>query len=153
MQAHQDSSQTLLTPQERQKQENLLGEVLAFRAILRTYEEHGGSVLILCQRAFALLSADNFVARAQVAYAQLQALYYSSANDAVAAIESGLQAGSLAQEAGNTALALVMMALTAMYMIGAGRLHEAQQLSQQVLRQGKQPASLMLPEAGWGTLF
>ena len=77
------------------------------------------------------------------------AFYASSANDAVAAIESGLQAGSLAQAAGQTALAISIMGTTAMYMIGAGQLHEAQQLTQQAMQLGTQPGELMLPEVGW----
>ena len=35
-QTHEDASHTMLTPQARQEQENLLGEVIAFRAFLRS---------------------------------------------------------------------------------------------------------------------
>ena len=64
------------------------------------HEEDGEAALPLCQRALALLSAKNIVGRIQVAIAQLIAYYISSANDAVAAIESALQAVSLAQATG-----------------------------------------------------
>ena len=53
----------------------------------------------LYERALSLLSEENELARAQVAWAQLIRSYVSSVNDALAAVESGLQGGKLAQEA------------------------------------------------------
>ena len=92
------------------------------------------------------------MARAQVFIAQQQAFYVSSANDAVAAIQSGLQAESLAEAAEQTTIATAVMGTTIMYMIGAGRLHEAQRLSQQamLLETGLEA---MLPEVGCPVLF
>jgi LuxR family transcriptional regulator, maltose regulon positive regulatory protein len=118
---------------EQQEQADLLGEVLAFRAVLKSHQAEGQVALPLCQQALPLLSANNFVAHAQVSIAQLQAAYLSSINDAAVAIQHGLQAGSLAQAAGQTRLAVTLQEITAMYMLGAGRLHEAQRLSQQAL--------------------
>jgi len=143
----------MLTPQERQKQEDLLGEEIAWRAFMRCHVGDGQVALSLCQQALSLLSADNYLVRAIVNWAQFRASYVSSANDAVAAIQSGLQASSLAQSAGQTALAIVIMGTTACYMIGAGRLHEAQRLTQQALLLGTQQPGNILPDVGWPALF
>src|SRR5260370_26115075 len=102
-QTQEDTSPTMLAPQARQELENHLGEVIAFRAVVRGHEEDGQGILPLCQQALALLSADNIGARTFAAWAQLRALYASAANDAAAAIESGLQASSLAQAKGKNA--------------------------------------------------
>jgi len=144
-----DASDAILVSGERQELENQLGEVIAFRAFLLSTLQDGQSVLTLCQRALALLSAQNSIIRAHVASAQLMAFYASSANDAVAAVQSGLQAGALAQEAGKTIQAISIMGTTVMHMIGTGRLHEALQLSQQAMQLGTKPEELMLPEVGW----
>ena len=146
---HQDTS----TPQARQEQENLLGEVMAWHAIVQSHQEHGQAALALCQQALALLSAQNFVARAYLAYAQVQAFYSSSANDAVAAIESAIQAVSLAQAAGETALAIGFMAATAQHMIGAGQLREILRLTNQAILLGTKPGERVLPEVGWPAIF
>jgi len=147
-QTQADVSSSILTLQARQELENLLGEVIALRAILQSYQEDGQTALPLCQQALALLSADNLVVRAHVTHAQLLASYVSSANDAVAAIESGFQASSLAQEAEQTALALLVMGSTAVPMLGAGQLHEAQRLTLQATQLGTQLEGLTLPEVG-----
>jgi len=150
---HQDISPPMLTPQARQEQENLLGEVMAWHAIVQSHQEHGQAALALCQQALALLSAQNFVARAYVAYAQVQAFYSSSANDAVAAIESAIQAVSLAQAAGETALTIGFMAATAQHMIGAGQLREILRLTNQAILLGTKPGERVLPEVGWPAIF
>ena len=127
--------------------------MIAFRAILRSYQEDGQAALPLCQQAFALLSAENYLVRAQVACAQFWAYYTSAANDAVTAIQSGLQAVSLAQVAGLTTLALALMSSTAIHMIGTGQLHEAHQLIQQGMQMTTQSAGFVLPAVGWLTLL
>ncbi|HEX3642308.1 MAG TPA: AAA family ATPase, partial [Ktedonobacteraceae bacterium] len=152
-QTQEDASPTMLAPQARQELENHLGEVIAFRAVIRGHEEDGEAILPLCQQALALLSADNIGARTFAAWAQLRALYASAANDAAEAIESGLQAGSLAQAAGKNALAIGIMGATALYMLGTGRLHEIYQLTQQAIQLGAQPEGLMLPDVCWPTVL
>jgi LuxR family maltose regulon positive regulatory protein len=142
-----------LAPQARQEQENLLGEIIAFRAILQSYHQDGQRALPLCQRALALLSADNLTVRAHVTHAQLLASYVSSANDAGAAIEYGFQASALAQAARQMALAILVMGSTVLSMLGAGRLHEAQQLALQATQLGRQLGGLPLPEAGWPAIL
>ena len=108
-QMHQDASHPILTPQARQDQQNLLGEVISFRAFMKSFEEDGQATFSLGQQAFALLSQEHVIARVVVGWAQLLAYYTSATNDAMAAVESGLQAGSLAQTAGQTALAISVM--------------------------------------------
>lgn len=152
-QTNPDASQPILDPKELQEQKNLLGEVFAFRAILRSSQEEGQIALSLCQEALRLLSIDNTIAHAQVSFAQLQAAYLSSLNDATAAIQSGLQASTLAQTTGQPHLVIILQSITIMYMIGTGQLHEAQRLSQQVILMGNQMKQLISPEAGFPALF
>ena len=154
VQTNQDASQPMLDPKELQEQKNLLGEVLAFRAMLRSCQEEDGQIaLSLCQQAESLLSANNFIAHAQVSFARMQASYLSSLNDAAGAIQSGLQASSLALTTGQPHLGIVLQSITIMYMIGTGQLHKAQQLSQQAMLQGNQMKQQGLSEAGYPALF
>jgi LuxR family maltose regulon positive regulatory protein len=152
-QTNQDASQPVLDPKELQEQKNLLGEVFAFRAILRSCQEEGQIALSLCQEALRLLSTGNSIAHAQVSLAQLQASYLSSINNATAAIQSGLQASALAQTTGQPHLVIFLQSITVMYMIGTGQLHEAQQLSQQAILIGNQMKQLSSSEGGYPALF
>src|SRR5260370_8604863 len=79
---------------------NLLGEIAAYRAFITGYYlGNGPATLAFCQDALAHLSAQNFVARASVAYAR--SLAYHSFGDIVAAIQSTREATALAKEAGD----------------------------------------------------
>jgi len=151
-QSHEDVSDSVLTLRERREQENLLGEVIDFRAFLLNFQDDGPTILSLCQRAFSLLSGENALARAHLAFSQAVA-YYTSANDTVAAIESGLYGSKVAQEAGYTALAISIMGTTVYFMIGAGQLSEAYQLAQRAIDLGTQPGGFILPDVGWPTLW
>ncbi len=139
-------SPPMFTSQVQQDQKDLYGMVISCRAFLRCIEEDGEAALPLCQQALALLSAKN-IARIQVAITQFLAYYISSANDAVAAIESALQAVSLAQETGEASIIINTMFGTAFYMLRAGRLHEAERLAQQAIHLGA-----MSPLVSWPTL-
>lgn len=147
------TNQPRLDPKEQQEQENLLGGVFALRAILSSYQKEERVVLSLCQQALPLLSTNNFMAHAQVHIAQLRASYFSSINDAVAAVQSGLQASTLAQNAKQTRLAITLQSITILSMIGTGQLHEAQWLSQQAMQIGTQQGELVLSETGYPALF
>ncbi len=68
-------------------------------------------------------------------------------------VESGLQGSSLAQSAGHTTLAIILMGITAKHMIGGGRLYEAYQLTSRATQLGKKPAGLKLPDVGWPAAF
>jgi LuxR family maltose regulon positive regulatory protein len=153
-QADEDASHSVLTSQVRQEQEDLLGDVNACRAFLKSFkEEDGQGVLALCQQAFSLLSAENLTSRALIYWVLLRTYYISSPNDAVTAIQSGLQGGFLAQTAGHTALAITIMGTTACFVIGTGKLYEAQQMTEQAMQLGMQPRELVLPEVGWPMAF
>ena len=132
-----------------QEQRDLLGEVLTLRVYLQSYTEDGPATLALGEQALALLSPENAAFRAIVAVGKSVAYYGSSANDVAVAIACGYQAILFAQEAGQLAVVLCMMATTALYLIGAGRLHEAERLIQQALLLEMPSGSPHLPEVGW----
>src|SRR6202023_2550310 len=116
-----------------------------WRATLRSLDNDGEAALPLCQQALTLLSPDNYIVRSYVALAELFA-YYFSANDVVAALQSGLQAISLAQATGRTSLAINMIGTIARYMIGAGQLQKAPQLVEQAIELGTRPGEPVLPQ-------
>jgi len=153
MQTREDVSHPMLDQKAHQEQQNLLGDVLAVRAFRQSYDEKGEAVLTLCQQALSLLSADNYYSRTLIAWARLQAYYYSSANDAEAAVQAGLQAISLAQASGKDGMVFTAMCSTARYTKQSGRLHEAQRLMQQTIELGREPGGLVVPEVGWPMLF
>ena len=142
----------MLLPQERQELENLLGEAITYRALIRSYDEGGEAALALCQQAEALLSADNAL-RGHIGVSKLFASYASCVNDAAVAVQMGLQAASLSQAAGNTALAISLMGETALHMIGTGHLHLTQHLTQQAILLGRKPRAFVLPVVGWPILW
>ncbi|HEY4036670.1 MAG TPA: LuxR C-terminal-related transcriptional regulator [Ktedonobacteraceae bacterium] len=141
-------SATMLAPSARQEQENLLGEVIAWCAFLRSFEQDGRSALSLCQKALSLLLPDNCIFRARVAITELF-VYCTSLNDAVIAIQRGQQAIFFAQTGGLPAFAINLIGITAFPMIAAGQLHKALELTKQAMLLGKQSEGLMLPEVGW----
>ena len=143
-QTHEDASQAW------REQENLLGEIITWRAVVQAHEEEDEQgVLTLCQRALALLSADNVGAYAFVGWARMRTFYASAANDAIVSVESGLQAGSITQAAGRTSQAIVCIGGTALYMLGTGRLHQVYQLTQQGIELARPRGGLALPDVCW----
>lgn len=153
-QSHEHAPPITSSKNGRQELENLLGEVFATRAYLQSYyKEDGQAVLLLCQQALTLLSTENLLVRVLISWAQLRTCYASTINDALAAIKNGHQADSLAQATGHTALSITAMGMTASYMINAGRLHEAWRMIQQAIQMGTQPGGILLPEAGWTSVW
>jgi len=146
-QADEDGSSSLST------QENLLGTLIGYRFILSVYQEDGQVVLERAQQALALLSPENLVMRAAVLLYQGIAFYTTSVNDAVTAVETLLQAISLAQTAGQSSLTMIIMGSTAKYMLGAGQLHRAYRLTQQAIELSKYPGERILPEVVLATIF
>jgi len=124
-----------------------VGTLNTTEAILHAFNAHQW------QWAADLLSADNYLVRAQAACAQFWAYYSSATNDAATAIQNGLQAVSLTQATGQATLILAVMSSTAMHMIGTGQLHEAYQLTQQGMQLRTQSAGFVLPAVGWPTLL
>src|SRR5260370_823241 len=139
--------------QARREQENLLGAVISWRALLEGFQKDAEATLSLCQQALALLSPENLAGRSHVVGVQNVGYYVSSANNPAPAIESLLQAASLAQAVGQPAITITLMSSSIVCMIGAGRLHEAHQLSQQAALLADSPAGVVLPDRGYPTIF
>jgi LuxR family maltose regulon positive regulatory protein len=137
--------------QKQPERTDLLGKVLTLRAFLQGFQEDGQAALTLGEQALALLSPENAAFRAIVASVNSGACYTSSLNDAMTAIKMGYQGALLAQQAGQPVVALCMMSLNSIYLIGAGRLHEAERLTQQALLQEPPSGDPHLPEIGWIT--
>ncbi len=145
-------SQANLIPQAQQEQRDLLGKVLTLRAYLWSYMADGQAAFALYEQALAHLSPENVRFRASAAIGKLFAYSSSSANDAMAAIENGYQAILFTQKAKQPAGTLSMISTTVIHLIGAGRLHEAEQLTQQALLPETPSGDPQLPWIGWVTL-
>jgi LuxR family maltose regulon positive regulatory protein len=132
------------------EQRDLLGKVLTLRTLVQSYTEDGPATLALGEQAQALLSPENTRFRAILARAQSIAYYSSSVNDAMAAIKSGYQSAQLSEETGGQpAVTLCMIAATALSLIGAGHLYEAEQLIQRTFQLETPSRGPRLPEVGW----
>jgi LuxR family maltose regulon positive regulatory protein len=126
-----------------------LGKVLTLRALVQSYGEDGQAALVLSEQALTHLLPENATFRAIVTIVKAIAYYFSSANNATAAIKNGFQAIHFTQEARQPAVTCCMIISTVIYEIGAGRLHEAEQLTHQVPLLETQSGSHQLPERGW----
>ncbi len=144
-----ETSQASLFLQAQQEQKDLLGKVLTLHVYLHSYTEDGQAALALGEQAQTLLSPENATFCAIVAIGKSISYYASSANDATGAIKCGYQAIMHTQEAKQPAVTFCMIASTASYLIGAGRLHETVQLTRQALLLQTQSSSPRLPEEGW----
>jgi LuxR family maltose regulon positive regulatory protein len=153
VQTHPDAFPTMLPPHMQQEQQNLLGSIMGFRAALRSFEGDGWTALALCEQALTLISADNVLARSLNLETQALAFSFSDVNDAKASVQVGLQAVSLALDTGLYPLAFNTVGSVAMFMTGAGQLHETQRLAQQAIFLGKQPGKPVLPEVGLPIAF
>jgi LuxR family maltose regulon positive regulatory protein len=137
---------------EQHEQDNLLGEIAAYRAIITGYHlGEGHPTLAFCEEALAHLSEQNLLARAEVAYAQ--SLAYHSFGDIVAAIQSTKEATALAQAAGDTSSTIIYMCRTAYSLLLHGKLHEAVQIAQQAALLGTTPAGLPHAMVCWASIF
>jgi LuxR family maltose regulon positive regulatory protein len=145
----QESAQAPPEEHSLQEQRDLLGQILTLRAFLHSFTDEGPGSLALTEQALALLSPENAAFRAIVASIKNIVYYGSSANNAPASIENGYQAILLTQQARQPAVAFCMTTITAIYLIGAGRLHEAEQLTQQAFFQETLSGGSRLPEEGW----
>ncbi len=145
-----ETGETLSSKQ--QAQDNLFGELTAYRAIITGYYlGEGQSTLAFCQEALRHLSEQNLLARAEVAYAQ--SLAYYSFGDIVAAIQSTKEATALAQAAGNTSSTIIYMCRMAYSLLLHGKLHEVEQLAGQVALMGTTPSGLPHAMMCWAHIF
>ncbi len=140
-------SQGSLFSQGQQEQRDLLGQMLTLRAILQSYTGDRPAALAFAEQALTLLSPENAPFHVIVTLAKSIACY---TNDAMAAIQYDYQALQLTREAREpAAVTFCIVASAAIHLIGAGRLHEAEQLTQQALLQEAQSSGSRLPEEGW----
>jgi len=151
-QPHEGISPLLPTAQTGQDLKDLLGEVISWRALLRSHQQEGQAALALCQQALSLLSPEKYLIYATIRITQSES-YYACENDSEVAIQMGRQATTFAREAGQDVYRIGAMGVTVRHMIDAGRLHEAQQLAQQGIQLGTKPTGALLPQVGWLTLF
>jgi LuxR family transcriptional regulator, maltose regulon positive regulatory protein len=130
-----------LPPFDRSEWDNLLGEIVAYRAIITGYLlGDGHAALAFCQEALANLSEQNLVARAEVAFAR--SLSYHALGDIVAAIQSATEATALAQTVGNISPTIAYLFRTAYSLLLHGKLHEVVQVAQQAALLGTTPVGL-----------
>jgi LuxR family maltose regulon positive regulatory protein len=151
-QTDQEDSPLLLASYTQQDLKELLGEVIAWHAVLRGYQQKGRAALTLCEQACSLLSAENHMTHAIIRITKTEA-YNHSENDAEVAIHMGIQAILLAHKTGQDGLVLAHMSTTVRCLIDAGRLHEAEQLIRQGMQLGTTLRGVLLPQVGWVALF
>jgi LuxR family maltose regulon positive regulatory protein len=121
--------------------ENLLGEIAAYNAIVTGYNlGEESATLAFCQQALAHLSEQNFLARAEVAFAR--SLAYHSCGDIVASIKSSREATMLAQAEGDISSTIFYLCRTTYSLLESGHLHEAVQVAEQVAQLGATPVGL-----------
>ena len=133
-----------------QEQRDQLGKIFALRVThLESLQADGQAAIELGEQALLHLSPENASFRAIVTIGMSRAYYVSSLNDAVASAKYGRLAVLLAQEAREPAVTCCMVANTAFYLMGAGHLHEAEQLTKEALHLLAPFDSSCLPEIGW----
>jgi LuxR family maltose regulon positive regulatory protein len=137
---------------EQHVQDDLFGELAAYRAIITGYYlGQGHATLTFCEDALAHLPEENLLARAEVAYAE--SLAYYSFGDIVAAIQSTKEASALAQAAGDTSSSIIYLCRTAYSLLLHGKLHEVVQLTEQAALLGTTPAGLPHAMLCWAYIF
>ena len=142
----------VISASEKDEQENLLGMIAAYRAIIAGYHRGDGqATLAFCQEALDHLPNWNVSALAEVAYAQ--ALAHHSFGEIVAAIQSMKEALALAHSSGEISTPLVYLGRTAYSLIVAGKLHEAAQVAELAARLGTAPGGLMHAMLCWTSIF
>jgi LuxR family maltose regulon positive regulatory protein len=143
--------------QEQKKQcqelKDLLGEVIASHAFMLGFLEDRGAEVPHCLQALDSLSIDNGTVYVLAALARSQAFYFSSINNAPAAIQIGLQSIALAHTVGHTAFEILEIGTTAVYLLGAGQLQETYRLTQQAILLGTQPGGFVISEVSWPTFW
>ncbi|MFL5807464.1 MAG: LuxR C-terminal-related transcriptional regulator [Roseiflexaceae bacterium] len=129
----------------RDEQANLLGELVAGRALLAGLQGDGRAALTLCQQALGQLSAQNLAGRADVAY--VQSMAYAAVGQAEAAAQRAQEASELAWAAGDVSgaifsTAIISMSFLARQMQVQGQLQDAWQVLRQAVQLGETPDGL-----------
>ncbi len=114
-------------PTQRHERDNLLGEIVAYRAIITGYYlGEGHATLAFCQEAFG---------------------------DIAAAIQRVREATTLAQAAGDISSTILYMSRTAYSLLLHGKLHEVVQLAEQAVHLGTTPDGLPHAMVCWASIF
>ncbi len=132
-----------------QEQRSLLGKLLALRTFLQSYTANADVAFVLYEQALAYLPAEETALRVLAIHGKGHAYYHSSANNARAAIACEYQCILLTQQAGLFTMTLAKVVVTVLFLLGAGRLYEAEQLIQQTYLLDTQCGGPHLPEIGW----
>jgi LuxR family maltose regulon positive regulatory protein len=118
---------------EKREQENLLGEVLAYRAFIASILHSDESVTLAASReARTLLADQNFEARSEASHAQSLAHY--SRGEAMKAYKYEMEASALARKLGSTSMIVYYMSGVSQQLLLLGRLHEAWRILQQTFQ-------------------
>lgn len=124
--------------------DNLLGEILALRALTALHCGDASTALALCERALTLLREQGPAIRERVT--QVRDQVYSALGQLVPT-SSYLQHSTYAQSIGNTGLAMTHLCEAAIRLMHqAGRLREAERLLEQAAEWGSAGRSLLYPE-------
>ena len=116
---------------------------------LQSYTANADAAFVLYEQALAYLSAEETALRVLAIHGKGHAYYLSSANNARAAIACEYQCILLTQQAGLFTMTLAKVVVTVLFLLGAGRLYEAEQLIQQANLLDTQCSGPRLPEIGW----
>ncbi len=122
---------------EREEQENLLGEIAAFRAVLAIFQFGDAQAgLALGQRALSLFSPQSLTARADVLL--VRATAHFADGEMGAASQSALEAERLAQATGNIPGAIFSLSVAARSLLVTGHLQEAWGVLERAVRLGSE---------------
>jgi LuxR family transcriptional regulator, maltose regulon positive regulatory protein len=133
---------------EQREWDDLLGEIVAFRASVTAFTlGDGHSTLAFCVEALAHLSPRNLLGQTEVAYAR--SLAYHALGDILPAIQSAREATALAQAVGSIPRIISHMCRTAYSLHLHGNLHEVVQIAQQAAMRGTTPVGLPHAQVCW----
>jgi LuxR family maltose regulon positive regulatory protein len=136
----ENEGSTTTTPSE---QNDLLGEILATRALLAPFLGDAQAALALCEQALLLLAVHNLAARQFVTYARVLAL---GALGEMVPTHAYLQLSAYEQSLGHPWAAIEYLAEAAIRAIWqGGRLHEAWGLLEEAVVLGNEGSALPYP--------
>ncbi len=132
-------------------QDDLLGEILAFQAFVKSFSGDGRANLPQCQHIAAHLSEKHLLARGWLAGAEAQ--IYRSLGEVVLATQRNLEASQLMQATGHTSTATSFLDAAIYILIMRGRLHEAWQYCEQAINLGKLEGYPLWVEVGHTAVY
>ena len=137
---------------EQREWDDLLGEIVAFRAAVTAFTlGDGHSTLAFCVEALVHLSPQNLVGQAEVAYAR--SLAYHALGDIVPAIQNAREATAYAQALGTIPRIISHMCRTAYSLHLHGNLHEVVQIAKRAVMRGTTPVGLPHAQVCWAYII